>query len=210
MLFSPRVGRSGYAPEVRAPQTLTAGLRHQVSVLACAMLVAWTQDGPPARGSYDFTLEGELSRHEFGAARFEGDQKLDGKEAFVVQLQTPALEGGVFVAFAGKERPTVGTYAAVEAETKGMDGYQKIELSDSEVAILFYEMERGRMVLLGSTGEGAVEITQSEDDTIVGTIDVRIEGAVGNPQAFLSVRPKRARLVGAFDAEPGDVEFRKP
>ncbi len=164
----------------------------------------------PETGSYALTFEGELSGQEFGAARFASDKKMDGEKVFVVHLLTPVLEGGVYVVFSGVERPAAGTYTAIRAETKGMGGYKKLSVEPGEVALLYYEMERDRLVLFGSTGKGSVEIIESDDDTVTGRIDVEIEGAIGNPNAFLGVRAKRGKIAGAFDATNGEVEFRKP
>ncbi len=170
--------------------------------------VGWTQ--VPAAGSYELRLEGELSGHEIGAARFAGNQKLDGEKVFVVQLLTPALDGGVFLVFHAGERPGAGTYSAVPAETKGMSGYKEITVEAGEVAVLYYEMERDHMVLLGSTGNGSVEILGGVEDNVRGRLDIEVKGATGNPTGFLGVRPKRTMMLGAFDATEGKVEFRKP
>lgn len=164
----------------------------------------------PETGSYELSLEGELSGHEIGAARFADDRKLDGEKVFVVQLLTPTLDGGVFLVFHGGERPGAGTYSAALAETKGMSGYKKITVEAGEVAVLYYEMERDHMVLLGSTGNGSVEILDSVDDNVRGRLDIEVKGATGNPTGFLGVRPKRAKMLGAFDATEGKVELRKP
>ena len=161
-------------------------------------------------GSYEFSFEGELSGHEIGTARFATDQKLDDQKVFVVQLFTPVLEGGVFLVFRGVERPRPGTYTAVRAETKGMGGYKKISVEAGEVAVLYYEMEREHMVLLGSTGTGGVDILESGDENVRGLLDIEVTGATGNPNAFLGVRPKRATMRGSFDATAGKIEFRKP
>lgn len=162
------------------------------------------------RGTYSFELEGELSGSDAGAARFADDAKLDGERAFVVQLLTPTREGGVFLVFPGSEAPSVGAHQPVRVEIKGADGYKKVTLSEGEVAVLYYEMERDHMVLLGATGVGSVELETGERETIQGRFDIELRGATGNPNAFMSVRPKRGRIAGAFIAEPGDVEFRKP
>ena len=181
--------------------------------IVLALLAIQVDDGfleRVSRGSYELALEGELSGREIGAARFEADRKVDGFRCFVVQLMTPALEGGIFLVFEGAEAPAPGRRSVVPAGTKGMGSYKKLELDEGGVAVLYYEMERERMVLLGSTGKGSVEITSSDDGAVRGTIDVEVEGAVGNPSAFLGVRKKRGRLFGAFDATEGDIEFRKP
>ena len=162
-------------------------------------------------GTYSFELEGELSGSDTGAARFTDDGKLDGERAFVIQLLTPTREGGVFLVFPGTEPPQVGAHQPVRVEIKGgVDGYKKVTLSDGEVAVLYYEMERDHMVLLGATGVGSVEVEAQEGKTIHGSFDIELRGATGNPSAFMSVRPKRGRIVGVFNAERGKVEFRKP
>ena len=91
-----------------------------------------------------------------------------------------------------------------------MGGYKKITVEAGQVAVLYYEMARAHMVLLGSTGNGGVEILESGDENIRGLLEIEVKGATGNPNAFLGVRPKRAILLGAFDATRGKVELRKP
>lgn len=173
-------------------------------------MISTSSSQDPEAGSYELTLEGELSGHEVGAARFASDKKLDGQRVFVVQLLTPALEGGIFLVFHSTERPAPGVYAAVPVELKGMGGYKKITVEPGEVALVYYEMERQHMVLLGSTGEGELEILESDAQTVTGRLDLEIKGATGNPNAFLGVRPKRANMIGGFEATEGDVELRKP
>ena len=162
-------------------------------------------------GTYSFELEGGLSGGDSGAARFTNDAKLDGERAFVVQLLTPTREGGVFLVFPGTEPPSVGEHHPARVELKrGADGYRKVTLSEGEVAILYYEMERDHMVLLGATGLGSVDVEAHDGETIHGSFDVELSGATGNPSGFMSVRPRRGRIVGQFNAERGKVEFRKP
>lgn len=162
-------------------------------------------------GSYELRLEGELSGHEIGAARFTNEGTLDGEDAFVVQLITPVLEGGVFLVFHGPDLPVVGPYEPVRVPTKGMGGYERVELSRGQVAVLYYEMEREHMVLLGATGRGrSVDVSASADGGVRGRFDVEVTGATGNPSAFLSVRKRTGRITGVFAAARGDVEFRKP
>ena len=66
------------------------------------------------------------------------------------------------------------------------------------------------MVLLGSTGDGLVEILASDGEHIQGRFELEVSGAVGNPRALMNFRPRRGTLLGAFDATPGEVDFRKP
>lgn len=178
-----------------------------------ASTASWQSPDPATldEGSYEFRLEGELSGLEVGAARFTADAELDGEEAFVVKLLTPVLEGGVFLAFPGSAPPRPGEYEPVRVATKGMNGYRDVELDPGQVAVFYYEMERQHMVLLGATGrESRLEVTESDGGRVRGGFDVELEGATGNPSAFLRVRPRTGRIVGAFDAVEGDVEFRKP
>lgn len=181
-----------------------------VLIVISALAGSITSIQEPESGSYELSFEGELSGKEFGAARFAPDKKLDGEKVFVVHLLTPALEGGFYLVFAGGEPPAAGSYTAARAETKGMGGYKNIVVEPGEVALLYFEMERDHMVLFGSTGDGSVDIVDTNNDTVTGQLNVEIEGAMGNPNAFLSVRPKRGRIIGAFTATAGKVELRKP
>ena len=71
----------------------------------------------PARGSFEVRKEGGLSGVEVGLARFEPDKKqeVDGQPAFVVALHTGAIEGGIFLAFGGEQRPAAAQYELVRS-----------------------------------------------------------------------------------------------
>ena len=166
----------------------------------------------PARGSFEVRKEGGLSGVEVGLARFEPDKKqeVDGQPAFVVALHTGAIEGGIFLAFGGEQRPAPAEYELVPVEIRGSSGFQDVELGAGEVALFYFESSRNHMVLLGSIGDGLVEILASEGEHIQGRFELEVSGAAGNPRALMNFRPRRGTLLGAFDATPGEVDFRKP
>ena len=165
--------------------------------------LAQSEEAPDDQHAYEVFIEGALQDTLRGEAAFGiVVNSNSGRRSFVIELRTASsLSGGLYLVRQDTLVPEQGTYelANVSDTTSRPPG---------QFALIYREGMRRAL----SSYQGTLEITQSSDSLLVGSLDAELRGRIKEEANIAAGEDRQdgteqVQLWGEFRAESGEVGY---